>query len=412
MSIIRDIELAKSGQQKIEWARSYMPVLNEVEKRFIKEKPFKGMTIVMSIHLEAKTANLALALRAGGADVRVTGCNPLSTQDDVCAGLVSQNIEVFAWRGSTDEEYENHLVETLKGHPHIILDDGGDLIKLLHGEFNYLSERLIGGTEETTTGVHRLRLREKSGELRFPMIAVNDAMCKHLFDNRYGTGQSTWSAILHRTNMLIAGKHVVVAGFGWCGRGIAMRAKSLNARVIVTEIDPIKALEAHMEGYEAMSMDEAALLGDIFITVSGVSDIILARHMIKMKDGAVLCNAGHFNREISLTDLEALSTEIRLRRSEIVGYKMEDGRWLNLISEGRLVNIAADNGHPIEIMDLSFAVQAQALEYIAKHGKNMKPGVYLTPTEIDENVAKTKLQTLGLKIDTLTEEQKLYTETF
>jgi len=412
MSIIRNAELAEAGRLKIDWARSYMPVLKEVEKRFAKEKPFSGMTIAMSIHLEAKTANLALTLREGGADVRVTGCNPLSTQDDVCAGLASHGIEVFAWRGSTEEEYDNHLKETLKGRPHIILDDGGDLMALLHGVCSNLGDRLIGGTEETTTGVHRLRLREKAGQLRFPMLAVNDAKCKHLFDNRFGTGQSVWSAILHRTNMLIAGKYVVVAGFGWCGRGIAMRAKGLDAQVIITEVDPVKALEAHMEGYAVMPMDEAAALGDIFVTVSGVSDIILARHMEKMKDGAVLCNAGHFNREISIPDLEALAGEIRLRRPEIMGYKMEDGRWLNLISEGRLVNIAADNGHPIEIMDLSFAVQAQALKYMAEHGKAMKPGVYLAPSEIDEDVATFKLLSLGLKIDALTERQKSYVEAF
>jgi adenosylhomocysteinase len=271
---------------------------------------------------------------------------------------------------------------------------------------------LIGGTEETTTGVHRLRLREKLGELRFPMIAVNDAMCKHLFDNRYGTGQSTWSAILHTTNMLIAGKHVVVSGFGWCGRGIAMRAKSLGARVIITEVDPVKALEAYMEGYDVMSMDEAASIGDIFVTVSGITDIIVKRHMEKMKDGVILCNAGHFDREISKPDLEELAGEICLRRTNIVGYKMKDGRWLNLIAEGRLVNIAADNGHPIEIMDLSFAVQAQALRYMALNGRDMKPGVYSVPTEIDDQVANLKLRSLGIQIDALTQVQSTYNETY
>ena len=412
MSIIRNPNLAEAGRLKIDWARSYMPVLKEVEKTFIKEQPFNGMTIAMSIHLEAKTANLALTLREGGADVRVTGCNPLSTQDDVCAGLASHGIDVFAWRGSTQEEYDAHLIETLKAKPHIILDDGGDLIALLHGDYTNLGERLIGGTEETTTGVHRLRLRHKAGELRFPMLAVNDARCKHLFDNRYGTGQSTWSAILQRTNMLIAGKYVVVAGFGWCGRGIAMRAQSLGARVIITEVDPVKALEAHMEGYDVMSMDDAAAVGDIFITVSGVSDIIVGRHMEKMKDGAVLCNAGHFDCEISKPDLNALSTEVRERRPEIMGYKMHDGRWLNLIAEGRLVNIAADNGHPIEIMDLSFAVQAQALRYMAEHGKNMTPGVYLAPEEIDIDVANFKLHSLGITMDKLTDAQKTYSQAF
>ncbi|MCL2216663.1 MAG: adenosylhomocysteinase [Defluviitaleaceae bacterium] len=412
MSIIRNAELAEAGRLKIDWARSYMPVLKEVEKEFTKDKPFSGKTIAMSIHLEAKTANLALVLREGGADVRVTGCNPLSTQDDVCAGLASHGIEVFAWRGATKEDYTNHLIETLRGRPHIILDDGGDLMALLHGDYAQLGERLIGGTEETTTGVHRLRLREKAGSLKFPMLAVNDARCKHLFDNRYGTGQSTWSAILHRTNMLIAGKYVVVAGFGWCGRGIAMRAKSLGARVIITEVDPIKALEAHMEGYDVMSMDAAAGLGDIFITVSGVADIIVGRHMEKMKDGVILCNAGHFDSEISKPDLKSLSVEIRTRRPEIEGYKTQDGRWLNLISEGRLVNIAADNGHPIEIMDLSFAVQAKALRYMAEQGGKMPVGVHLAPAEIDTAVAAYKLHSLGIKTDILTEKQKSYIDTF
>ena len=412
MSIVRNMDLAESGRLKIDWAHSYMPTLKEIVEKFSKEKPFEGMTIAMSIHLEAKTANMALALRAAGAEVAITGCNPLSTQDDVCAGLASHGIEVFAWHNSTNEEYENHLIETLKCRPHIILDDGGDLIALLHGEYKELGERLIGGTEETTTGVHRLRLREKDGSLRFPMMAVNDAYCKHLFDNRYGTGQSTWSAILHTTNLLIAGKQVVVSGFGWCGRGIALRAKSLGARVIITEVDPVKALEAYMEGYDVMSMDDAAAIGDIFVTVSGVTDIILKRHMEDMKDGVVLCNAGHFDREISKPDLQELAVEVCKRRENIVGYKMKDGRWLNLIAEGRLVNIAADNGHPIEIMDLSFAVQAEALRYMALNGKNMKPGVYSVPSEIDNEVARLKLQSLGIKIDKLTEIQSTYNETY
>lgn len=412
MSIIRNAELADAGRLKIDWAGSYMPVLKEVAKGFSTEKPFSGMTIAMSIHLEAKTANIALALKEGGADVRVTGCNPLSTQDDICAGLASHGVEVFAWRCATEEEYTSHLKETLKVSPHLVLDDGGDLMSLLHGECADLGKNLIGGTEETTTGVHRLRLREKSGELRFPMLAVNDAQCKHLFDNRYGTGQSTWTAIMHTTNMLIAGKCVVVAGFGWCGRGIAMRAKNLAARVIITEIDPVKALEAYMEGYDVMSMDEAAALGDIFVTASGVEDIIIKRHMEKMKDGTILCNAGHFNKEISMPDLNALAVEKCVRRPEIMGYKMSDGRWLNLIAEGRLVNIAADNGHPIEIMDLSFGVQAYALRYMAKNGKGMRPGVYLAPPEIDDDVSRLKLKSLGITIDSLTKQQKEYIEAY
>jgi adenosylhomocysteinase len=412
LSIIRNVELAEAGRLKIDWARSYMPALREISKEFAESKPFRGMTLAMSIHLEAKTANLALSLRDSGAEVRVTGCNPLSTQDDVCAGLASHGIEVFAWRGSTPEEYNAHLTETLKGRPHLLLDDGGDLIALLHGECAGFGDRLIGGTEETTTGVHRLRLREKSGKLRFPMLAVNDARCKHLFDNRYGTGQSVWSAILHTTNILIAGKHVVVAGFGWCGRGIAMRAKNLGAHVIIAEVDSVKALEAYMEGYSVMTMDAAAEIGDIFITSSGVTDIITSRHMEKMKDGVILCNAGHFDREISKPDLQALADTVCVRRPEIVGYRMRDGRWLNLISEGRLVNIAADNGHPIEIMDLSFAVQARALRYMAEQGKGMKPGVYTTPPEIDYDVAAFKLRSLGISTDSLTDEQKEYTELF
>ena len=412
MSIIRDASLAESGRQKIEWASSYMPVLKEITEEFSAAKPFKGKTIAMSIHLEAKTANLALALREGGAEVKVTGCNPLSTQDDVCAGLASLGIDVFAWHRATDEEYTDHLIETLKGRPHIILDDGGDLMNLIHGECAEYGDRLVGGTEETTTGVHRLRLREAAGELNFPMMAVNDAKCKHMFDNRYGTGQSTWSALLHTTNVLIAGKVVVVAGYGWCGRGVAMRAKGLDANVIVTEVDPVKSLEAYMDGFNVMTMDKAAELGDIFVTVTGVSDIILERHFKKMKDGVILCNAGHFDKEICIPDLEKLAVEIKQRRHEIMGYKMSDGRWINLISEGRLVNIAADNGHPIEIMDLSFGVQFMALKYMGEFGKDMKPGVYPTPKEIDENVAVLKLRSLGITVDTLTPEQQKYIETF
>jgi len=412
MSIIKDISLAPSGHRKIDWVRSNMPCLSRIEKDFQRDKPFAGKKIAMSIHLEAKTANLAIVLREGGAKVFVTGCNPLSTQDDVAAALADRGFEIFAFRGTSAAEYESHLKQTLACEPDVILDDGGDLTQLLHGECSALARSLIGGTEETTTGVHRLRARQAAGELRFPVIDVNDADCKHLFDNRYGTGQSTWDAIMHTTNLLITGKNVVVAGYGWCGRGVAMRARALGAVVYVTEIDPVKAIEAAMDGYHVVTMDQAAPIGDFFVTVTGCEKVITGRHFQKMRDGAVLCNAGHFDVEIDKNDLKALSAEIIQRRDNIEGYRLKDGRTLNLLAQGRLVNLAAGNGHPAEIMDMSFSLQALCLRYLIENGGGLAIGVYDVPREIDAAVAALKLSSMGLQIDRLTPEQQAYLSSF
>ncbi len=408
MSDIKNINLAKSGHDKINWVKSYMPVLNEIRKQFEKELPFKGKKISMSIHLEAKTAYLALTLKAGGAEVYITGCNPLSTQDDVAAALCEDGLEVNAWRGVDDEQYKKHLIKTLSLCPDVMIDDGGDLTNLLHGECREYGKNLIGGCEETTTGLHRLFARQEAGKLDYTMIDVNDADCKHLFDNRYGTGQSTLDGIMNSTNLIIAGKTVVVAGYGWCGKGIAMRAKGMGALVIVTEIDPVRAIEAAMDGFRVMTMDEAAPLGDLFITVTGCSDVIRKRHFEVMKDGVLLANSGHFDVEINKTELEALSDEIFERKPNIVGYRMKDGRILNLLAEGRLVNLAAGNGHPAEIMDMSFAVQAKSLEYLVKHEGELEKRVYQVPREIDNEVASIKLRSMGISIDKLTDEQKKY----
>jgi adenosylhomocysteinase len=410
MSNIKDINLAPSGADKIAWVQSYMPILNTVRAEFERTQPFKGKKIAMSIHLEAKTAYLAKVLRAGGAEVHVTGCNPLSTQDDVAAALVAEGFEVHARHGVTEDEYREHLIQTLSCTPDLMIDDGGDLISLLHGECRELGKNLIGGCEETTTGIHRLHARAKAGVLPFPMMNVNDAKCKHYYDNKYGTGQSVWDAIMHTTNLLVAGKTVVIAGYGYCGRGIAMRARGMGANVIVTEIDAIKALEASMDGCMVMPMDQAAPLGDIFITTTGCKDVIVKRHFEVMKDNAFLSNAGHFNVEVNAVELEAMATRVYQRRKDIMGYELPDGRTLNLIGEGRLVNLAAGNGHPAEIMDTSFAVQALSLEYMLKNGKNLSKAVYEVPKAIDDEVSRLKLAGAGLQIDTLTPEQEAYME--
>lgn len=407
-SSIRNISLAESGRQKIAWVKSYMPILSGLEEEFKKTRPFEGVKISLSVHLEAKTAYLSKVFAAGGAKMSVTGSNPLSTQDDVAAGLAADGIDVFAWYNSTPEEYEKHIEMTLAHGPNIIIDDGGDLVSALHTKLNHLLPQVWGGCEETTTGIIRLKAMEREGSLKIPMMAVNDAMCKHLFDNRYGTGQSVWDGINRTTNLIIAGKTVVVAGYGWCGKGVAMRAKGLGANVIVTEIDHIKAIEAVMDGFSVMTMDEAAPLGDIFITVTGCEDVITKTHFSKMKDGAILCNAGHFNVEISIPDLESLSTDIREYRKNIMGYKMKDGRKLYLLGEGRLVNLACADGHPAEIMDMSFAVQAMSALYIMEHKGGLEPKVFDIPAEIDEKISKRKLESLGIKIDKLTEQQKKY----
>lgn len=398
----------ESGDKKMEWVQSYMPVLNSIKDRFIKEKPFADLRITMSIHLEAKTAYLATVLRSGGAEVSVTGCNPLSTQDDVADALRAMGFEVHAKHGANPEEYVEHLKSALSINPHLIIDDGGDLIELLHGECSEFGNSLIGGCEETTTGIHRLKARSAAGKLNYPMISVNDAECKYLFDNRYGTGQSVWDAIMNTTNNIVASKNVVIAGFGWCGRGVAMRAKGMGARVTVTEVNPVRALEAAMEGYEVKTMDEAAPLGDIFICTTGCNKVITRRHFEVMKDGVLLSNAGHFDVEVDKNDLKNLAEEVFPRKNNITGYRMKDGRILNLLGDGRLVNLAAGNGHPAEIMDMSFGIQTLCLEYLAKQGKDLTPGVYEVPKSIDESVARVKLASMGLKTDVLSPEQKDY----
>lgn len=408
MSDIKDIKLAPSGHDKINWVASYMPILNTIKEDFIKNQPFKGLKISMSIHLEAKTAYLATVLKAGGAEVWVTGCNPLSTQDDVAAALVDMGFEVNAWRGVSSEQYEEHLKKTLSLCPNLMIDDGGDLTHLIHGECRDYAKYLIGGCEETTTGIHRLFARQRAGLLDYPMIDVNDADCKHLFDNRYGTGQSTLDGIMNSTNLIIAGKTVVIAGYGWCGKGMAMRAKGMGAIVVVTEIDPIKALEATMDGFTVMPMDEAAKIGDLFVTLTGCKDVIRREHLEVMKDGALLSNSGHFDVEIDKIALSDMAVEEWQRKPNIRGYRMPDGRILNLLAEGRLVNLAAGNGHPAEIMDMSFAIQAKGLEYLAKNRGKLENKVYAVPAEIDREVAEIKLRANGIKIDYLSDEQKAY----
>ena len=408
MSIVKDMSLAPSGRQKIQWVRDFMPALSGIEERFRREKPFAGLTIAVSVHLEAKTANLGLVLREGGADVHLTGCNPLSTQDDVAAAVADLGVDTYGVYGVNMEEYENLLIETLKCRPHLIVDDGGDLINLLGGKCAQYGDRLIGGCEETTTGIHRLHAREREGILPCPMMAVNDAKAKHYYDNKYGTGQSTWDAIMHTTNLIVAGKTVVVAGYGWRGKGIAMRAKGMGANVVVCEVDPFKALDATMENFKVMSMDEAARIGDIFVTATGCKDVIVKRHFEVMKNNAVLCNSGHFDCEVDVAALRSMAAETFPRRQNIEGFRLPDGRTLNVLAEGRLVNLAGGNGHPAEIMDMSFAVQALSLEWLAKHREGLEKKVYIVPDEIDDQIARVKLAAMGLTIDTLTEDQKAY----
>lgn len=408
-SMIKDINLAAAGKQKIAWVKEYMPLLNMLNEKYSKEQIFKGLNMVVTIHLEAKTAYLAQVLKNAGANVVVTGSNPLSTQDDVAAALVDSGITVFATHACTNEEYDVYLRKALEIEPDLIIDDGGDLVNMLHGERKDLIAKLIGGSEETTTGVHRLKALSKSGKLAFPMIAVNDAYCKYLFDNRYGTGQSSFDGIMRTTNLSIAGRTVVVAGYGWCGKGVAMRAKGLGANVIVTEIDPIKGIEAVFDGFKVMPMAEAAKYGDIFITVTGCKDVITKEHMEVMKDGAVLSNAGHFDVEINKHHLEELSVKEPYEvRKNIMTYTMADGRKINLLGEGRLVNLACGDGHPIEVMDLSFAMQFLAMKYLLEHKGEMENKLYVLPEELNTEVAALKLQAMGAGIDKLTPEQEEY----
>lgn len=411
-SIVRDMSLAPSGHLKIDWVKEHMPVLNRIREQFEKEQPFKGLKVAISLHLEAKTAYLAKVVKAGGADVTITGSNPLSTQDDVAAALVEDGITVFAKYNPEPAEYKEHMIKTLEIKPDLIIDDGGDLVTILHSERPDLLAQVRGGCEETTTGVIRNRALEKSGELKFPMIAVNDAYCKYLFDNRYGTGQSVWDGINRTTNLVVAGKTVVVVGYGWCGRGVALRAKGLGAKVIVTEIDGIKAIEAYMDGFEVMPMAEAAKHGDYFVTVTGNRDVIRGEHMEAMKDGAILSNAGHFDIEINKQELEALAASKRVVRKDIEEYALKDGRKIYLLAEGRLVNLAAGDGHPAEIMDMTFALQAISLAYVNEKYEEIGARVLNVPYELDERVARLKLEALGLGIDILTEEQKAYLESW
>ena len=408
MSEILDPTLAPSGEMKIRWVERNMPVLSSIAREFEQTKPFRGLKIALSVHLEAKTAYLCRVMEKGGAEMYVTGSNPLSTQDDVAAALAAGGMQVFAKHGCSMEEYMDALRQVLKPGPNIIIDDGGDLVNLLHTEMTDLLENVIGGCEETTTGIHRLKIMAREGKLRFPMVMVNEADCKHMFDNRYGTGQSVWDGINRTTNLIVAGKRVVVSGYGWCGKGVSMRAKGLGAKVIITETDPVRALEAVMDGYEVMPMAEAAKIGDMFVTVTGCSGIITKEHFETMKDGAILTNAGHFDVEVDMAGLNEIAVEKYDARHNICGYVLPNGKTLFVIAEGRLVNLAAGDGHPAEIMDMSFAIQAMSAEYLVKHRDELKPGVIPVPRETDEAVAYKKLASMGIEIDHLTAEQKAY----
>ncbi len=397
------------GLKKIEWAEQRMKVLARVREIFEEEKPLEGVKIGMALHVEAKTAVLVKTLIAGGAEVAITGCNPLTTQDDVAEALRRSGVKCFAKRGMTREEYYEALNKVIDEEPDVIIDDGADLIFLLHNERSDVAEKVIGASEETTTGVKRIKAMESEGLLKFPVIAVNDAYTKFLFDNRYGTGQSTWDGIMRATNVLVAGKTVVVAGYGWCGRGIAMRARGLGARVIVTEVDEIRALEALMDGFEVMPMVEAAKRGDIFITATGNVDVIRREHFLLMKDGVLLANAGHFNVEINLNDLEELASSVREVRKNVKEYNLGNKR-IYVLAEGRLVNLVAGDGHPIEVMDMSFSNQALAVKYLVENKGKLVKRVYRMPEELDRLVAKLKLEVEGVKIDEMTEKQKKYVE--
>ncbi|MBU9705784.1 adenosylhomocysteinase [Paenibacillus sp. AK121] len=411
-SIIHDLKLAPEGHLKIDWVEAHMPVLNRIRQQFEREQPFAGLKVTICLHLEAKTAYLAKVVQAGGAQVTITGSNPLSTQDDVCAALVEDGVTVLAKYNPDPEEFKNLQIKALETKPDLIIDDGGDLVTLLQSERPDLISTIRGGAEETTTGIIRLKALEKEGQLHFPMVAVNDAYCKYLFDNRYGTGQSAFDGIIRTTNLVVAGSTVVVVGYGWCGKGVAMRAKGLGANVVVTEVDPIKAVEAHMDGFHVLPMVEAAKLGDFFITVTGNKAVITGEHFDVMKDGAVLCNAGHFDVEVSKPELAKRSESIRTVRRNIEEYRFKDGRKMYLLAEGRLVNLAAADGHPAEIMDTTFALQALGLKYVNDRYNELGKAVINVPYEIDEQVARFKLDSLGIKIDTLTEDQKVYLDSW
>ena len=407
-SLIRDIKLAPGGHDKIEWVKNFMPVMGALDKEYSVSKPFAGKKMVITLHLEAKTAYMAEIFHHAGAEVAVTGSNPLSTQDDVAAALVEDGVHVFATHGCTDEEYFHYIDKALEIEPDIIIDDGGDLVHTLHTKRRDLLPKVLGGSEETTTGVNRLRGLARAGKLEFPMLAANDAYMKYLFDNRYGTGQSTWDGIMRTTNLVVAGKNVVIAGYGWCGKGGAMRARGLGANVIITEVNPIKAIEAVFDGFRVMPMHEAAKIGDIFLTLTGDKDVITKDDFAVMKNGAVMANAGHFDCEINIPDLEFGSVSRRTVRKNIEEFKQKDGRKLYLLAEGRLVNLGAGDGHPAEIMDLSFGVQFFCALHILEHHAELKNEVYIMPEEINTRLAEIKLRALGVQIDTLSEEQRKY----
>jgi adenosylhomocysteinase len=408
---VKDTALAAKGHLQIEWASKHMPVLNQIRERFADEKPFKGVSLGACLHVTKETAVLIYAFLAGGATVAICGSNPLSTQDDVAAALAEKGVSVFAWREQTTKEYYWCIEKTIDHNPMITLDDGADLVGTIHSKRTEILPRIKGGTEETTTGVLRLRAMEKTGDLKYPIIAVNDAYTKYLFDNRYGTGQSTIDGILRATNILLAGKNFVVCGYGWCARGIAMRAQGMGANVIVTEVNPLRALEAAMNGFRVLPMIKASAIGDIFVTATGDIGVIRKEHIQKMKDGAILANSGHFNVEISLKDLEGLATSKRNLRTNLDEYVLKDGRRLYLLADGRLVNLAAAEGHPSEVMDMSFANQALSVEYLVKT-ERMVPRVYAVPKEIDERIARLKLAAMNIRIDKLTTEQKKYLTTW
>ncbi len=406
---VKDLSLAEKGKLRIEWANMHMPVLNLIKERFRKEKPLEGIRISACLHVTTETANLMITLKEAGADVVLCASNPLSTQDDVAASLVKDyEIPVFAIKGEDNETYYQHVNAALDHKPHITLDDGGDLVSTIHSSRREVLENIIAGTEETTTGVIRFKSMEAEGVLKYPIIAVNDAKTKHFFDNRYGTGQSTIDGILRATNILLAGKTFVVCGYGWCGRGVAMRAKGMGSNVIITEVDPLKALEAVMDGFRVMPISEAAKIGDVFVTVTGDINVIRKEHIAEMKNGAILANSGHFNVEIDIKGLEELSVNKRRIREYVDEYTMKDGRKIFLLGEGRLINLTAAEGHPASVMDMSFANQALCSEYIVKEGKKLENIVYSVPEEIDKEVARLKLKSMGVEIDELTEEQKEY----
>lgn len=403
-------EIIESGKKKLEWVQTRMPLLSQIESRWEVEKPLKNLTIAVCIHVEAKTGRLCQVLRTGGAKVLLTSCNPLSTQDDVVEALLQEDIEVNAKHGCSEEAYFSYIRRMLDQNPDLIIDDGGDVIQLLHEEYAAYTGRVRGASEETTTGVMRLKSRHKDGKLRIPVIMVNEAQMKYLFDNRYGTGQSVWTSIMHLTNLAIAGKTVVIAGYGWCGKGVSLRAKALGAEVIITEINPIRAIEAKMDGFRVMPMMEAAPLGDFFITVTGCNRVITTEHFDMLKEGAILSNAGHFRVEVDMEALESYALESRNVKPDIAEFTLPSGKHINVLADGRLVNLAAGNGHPAEIMDTSFALQALSAEYLSKH--SLTPGLYDVPKEIDDLVAWEKLKAFHTSIDKLTSDQEEYLNSY